>query len=93
MKCSAENCLDNYIEESATRLIEGVEDQGEGDTKSHVLKHSIENNHVEVTHKDFKIIGSHFVPNTENVYVHFKFNHDHELMVELSLGSGGTMMQ
>ena len=62
MKCSAENCLD-YIGESARRVIERVNDHGGRDTKSHVLKHSSEKEHVEVTQEDFKIIVSHFKNN------------------------------
>ena len=63
MKCSAENCLDDYTGESARRIIERVKDHGGSDTKSHVLKHSSEKEHVEGTLEDFKIIGSHFKNN------------------------------
>ena len=42
VKCSAENCSDDYIGESARRIIERVKDHGGRDTKSHVLKHSSE---------------------------------------------------
>ena len=63
MKRSAENCSDNYIGESERRIIEGVKDHGGRDTKSHVLKHSSEKEHVEVTQEDFKIIGSNFKNN------------------------------
>ena len=63
MKCSAENCLDDYTGESARRIIERVKDHGGRDTKSHVLKDSSEKEHVEVTQEDFKIIGSHFKNN------------------------------
>ena len=63
VKCSAENCLDDYTGESARRIIERVKDQGGSDTKSHVLKHSSEKEHVEGTLEDFKIIGSHFKNN------------------------------
>ena len=63
MKCSAENCSDDYIGESARRIIERVKDHGGRDTKSHVLKHSSEKEHVEVTQEDFKIISSHFENN------------------------------
>ena len=48
MKCSAENWL---------------KDHGGRDTKSHVLRHSSEKEHVEVTQEDFKVIGSHFKNN------------------------------
>ena len=63
VKCSAENCSDDYIGESARRIIERVKDHGGRDTKSHVLKHSSEKEHVEVTQEDFKIIGSNFKKN------------------------------
>ena len=63
MKCSAENCSDDYIGESARYIIERVKDHGGKDTKSHVLKHSSEKEHVEVTQEDFKIISSHFENN------------------------------
>ena len=63
MKCLAENCPDDYIGESARRIIERVKDHGGRDTKSHVLKHSSEKEHVEVTQEDFKIISSHFKNN------------------------------
>ena len=63
VNCSAENCSDDYIGESARGIIERVEDHGGRDTKSHVLKHSSEKGHVEVTQEDFKIIDSHFKNN------------------------------
>ena len=63
VKCSAENRSDVYIGESARRILERVKDHGGRDTKSHVLKHSSEKEHVEVTQEDFKIIGSHFKNN------------------------------
>ena len=63
VKCSAKNCLDDYIGESARRIIERIKDHGGRDTKSHVLKHSSEKEHVEVTQEDFKIIVSHFKNN------------------------------
>ena len=55
--------MDDYIGESARRIIERVKDYGGRDTKSHVLKHSSEIEHVEVTQEDFKIIGSNFENN------------------------------
>ena len=58
--CSAENCSDDYVGESARRIIERAKDHGERDTKSHVLKHSSEKEHIEVTQEVFKIIVSNF---------------------------------
>ena len=63
VKCSVENCSDDYIGESARRIIERVKDHSGGDTKSHVLKHRSEKEHVEVTREDFKTTGSHFKNN------------------------------
>ena len=60
VRCSAENCPDDYIGEAARRVVERVKDHGGRDTKSHMFKHSIEKEHKEVTQSDFKIIGSHF---------------------------------
>ena len=45
--------------------MERVKDHGGRDTKSHVLKHSSEKEHVEVTQEDFKIIRSHFTPDSK----------------------------
>ena len=55
VKFSSENCSDDYIEESARRIIESVKDNGGGDAKSHVLKHSSEKEQVEVTRKTLKL--------------------------------------
>ena len=63
VKCSSENCSDDYIGESTRCIIERVKCHGGRDTKSHVLKHSSEKEHVEVPQEDFKIIGSHFKNN------------------------------
>ena len=63
VKCSAENCSNDYIGESARRIIERVKDHGGRDTKSHVLKHNSEKEHVEVTQEGLKIIGSKFKNN------------------------------
>ena len=63
MKCSAENCSDDSIGESARRIIERVKDHGGRDTKSLVLKYSGEKEHLEVIQEDFKIIGSNFKNN------------------------------
>ena len=63
VKCLAENCPDNYIGQSARRIIERVKDHGGRDTKSLVLKYSGEKEHLEVIQEDFKIIGSNFKNN------------------------------
>ena len=60
MKCSAENCLDDHIRESAKSIIKRVRDNGGRNTRSHVLRDSSEKEHAEDTQEDFEIIGSHF---------------------------------
>ena len=51
------------LENQHRRIIESVKDHGGRETKSHVLKHSSEKEHVEVKQEDFKIIGSNFKNN------------------------------
>ena len=63
VKCSVENFWDDYTGKSARHIIERVRDYGGRDTKSHVLEHSSEKEHVEVTKEDFKIISSNFKNN------------------------------
>ena len=63
VKCPEESCTDDYIGESGRRVIERVKDHNGRDKLSHILKHSIEKNHTEVTVNDFKVIGSSFKNN------------------------------
>lgn len=49
MKCSVENGLYDYIREKARRIIERNKDYGRGDTKLHVLRHSIIKEQAEIT--------------------------------------------
>ena len=53
VKCSAENCLDDYTGDSVRHIIETVKDREERNTKSHVLKHGSEEEHIEDTQEDF----------------------------------------
>ena len=54
VKCSAE---------SSRRLIQRIKDHGGRDTKSSVLEHINENEHVEVIQKNFRVNGSYFDKN------------------------------
>ena len=58
-KCSQESCKD-YIGEAGRCFSERTKDHGGRDTKSNVSKHSTEKQQLEITQKDFKVIGSHF---------------------------------
>ena len=56
MKYPEPTCIDNYVGESACRVIDRIKDHNGRDHTSHVLKHSIEKPHKNVNTIDFKII-------------------------------------
>ena len=60
VKCPEESYTDGSIGESGRRVIERVKDYHGRDNASHMLKHSIEKNHTEVTVNDFKVIGRNY---------------------------------
>ena len=57
-KCPEIDCLDNYIGEASRRVSERIIDHNGRDRKSHLLRHSIEDNHKNVKRQDFKILGN-----------------------------------
>ena len=57
-KCPAENCVDDYIGETARRVNERIADHAGRDANSHLLKHSIESGHKPLEAVDYKIIGT-----------------------------------
>ena len=58
--CSAENCDENYIGESAWRLDERMTDHNGRDRNSHLFKHSTESRHDTGLKNDFRIIGKSY---------------------------------
>ena len=54
VKCP--KCQEDYIAEIVRRLHERIYDHSGKDSKSHMLKHSLENNHKQVSFEDFRII-------------------------------------
>ena len=62
--CSAENCNEDYIGESARRLDERVKDHNGRDRNSHLFKHSVESRHDPALKNDFRIIGKGYRNNT-----------------------------
>ena len=62
--CSAENCNENYIGESARRLDERMKDHNGRDRDSHLFKHSVESRHDPVLKNDSRIIGKGYRNNT-----------------------------
>ena len=63
-KCPAENCVDDYIGETARRVNERIVDHTGRDIDSHLLKHSIESGHKPLEAVDYKIIGTVYRKNT-----------------------------
>ena len=62
--CSAENCNENYIGESARRLDKRIKDHNGRDRNSHLFKHSVESRHDPVLENDFRIIEKDYRNNT-----------------------------
>ena len=51
-----EKCRENYTGESGRRISERIKDHNGRDLKSHILRHSVESGHANVSYEDFKII-------------------------------------
>ena len=58
--CPNERCRENCIGESGRRISERIRDHNGRDFKSHILRHSIESGHANVSCEDFKIIAKKF---------------------------------
>ena len=58
--CPNEKCKENDIGESGRRISERVKDHNVRDLKSHILRHSVESGHANVSYEDFKIIAKDF---------------------------------
>ena len=62
-KCAENGCDAKYIGESGRRLAERIIDHNGRDNKSHIIKHSIDQNHPIRTNDQFEIINSGFRSN------------------------------
>ena len=62
--CPNETCRENYIGESGRRISERIKDHNGRDLKSHILRHSVESGHANVSCKYFKIIAKNFSNNS-----------------------------
>ena len=62
--CPNETCRKNYIGESGRRISERIKDHNGRDLKSHILRHSVESGHANVSCEDFKIIAKNFNNNS-----------------------------
>ena len=63
-KCPAENCVDDYIGETARGVNDRIADHSGRDITSHLLKRSIESGHKRLEAVDYKIIGTGYRKNT-----------------------------
>ena len=63
-KCPAENCVVDYIGETACRVNERIVDHTDRDANSHLLKHSIESGHKPLEAIGYKIIATGYRKNT-----------------------------
>ena len=59
--CPNEKCRKNYIGESGRRISERIKDHNGRDLKTHILRHSVESGHANVSYEDFKIIAKNFI--------------------------------
>ena len=63
-KCLPQNCVDDYIGETARRVNKRIVDHTGRDINSHLLKHSIDSEHKPLEAVDYKIIGTGYCDNT-----------------------------
>ena len=54
--CPNEICTDNYIGESGRRILGRIKYHNGRDLKLHILRHSVESGHANVSYENFKII-------------------------------------
>ena len=58
--CTNGKCKENDIGESRLRISERIKDHNVRVLKSHILRHSVESGHANVSCEDFKIIAKNF---------------------------------
>ena len=63
MNCPLHTYENSYIGETVCRIHERIKDYTGRDHNSHMLKHSIEKHHDNVTQEKFKIIAKNFKNN------------------------------
>ena len=64
-----ETCRENYIDKGGQIISERIKDHNGRDLKSHILKHSVESGHANVSCEDFKIIAKNFNNNSWKVKI------------------------
>ena len=59
------NCNQDYTGECARRIEERIKDRNGRNKNSHILRHSIQSGHNEVSESDFQIIGKAYGDHTQ----------------------------
>ena len=56
--CATNNCTEDYVGDTARRIVVRAKDHNGRDQHSHLVKHVIQNNHVPTVRGDFTILDS-----------------------------------
>ena len=62
--CATEKYTEDYVGETSRRIVKRAEDHNLRDQYSHLIKHTIKNNHLPVMKGDFTILNSGYKTNT-----------------------------
>ena len=62
--CATDNCIEDYVGETARCIDEKAKDHSGRDQHSHLVKHAIENNHLPVVKGDLTIVDNGYRNNT-----------------------------
>ena len=62
--CATDNCTEDYVWETPTRILERAKDHNGQDKHSHLVKQPIENKHLPVLKDDSTILDSGYRKNT-----------------------------
>ena len=62
--CATNNCTEDYVGETARRIVETAKNQNDRDEHSNLVKRAIENNHLPVVKDDFTKLEGGYRNNT-----------------------------
>ena len=62
--CATNNCTEDYVGETARRVVETAKNQNDRDEHSNLVKRAIENNHLPVVKDDFTKLEGGYRNNT-----------------------------
>ena len=63
--CATNNCTEDYVGETARRVVETAKNQNDRDEHSNLVKRAIENNHLPVVKDDFTKLEGGYRNNTQ----------------------------